>query len=197
MKKLGVDRRIVNTKRKLGDALLKLIQEKHISQVTVQTLCDEAGVNRGTFYKYYSSPYDVILSIENEIYNSFKTMVSRSPLPSNPNVFIYSCLKLMKRNETACKALLIANEYRLISRLFELVHESCLEYWRQEFNVEDQETLDQLYTFVSFGVMGIIKKWAVNSYDKNPSELSNFINAVSDHGVASFSQNNINNSKNT
>jgi AcrR family transcriptional regulator len=187
MNKTRVDRRIVNTKRKLGDALLKLIQEKHISQITVKALCDEAGVNRGTFYKYYDSPYDVILGIEKEVYDSFEAMIKKSPLPRNPNVFIFHCLELMEQNADICRALFVAREYRLINRLFELIHQSCLEYWRQEFRITDQDTLDQLYTFISYGVLGVVQKWSTSSYDKDASELSDFINTISDRGVMGFS----------
>jgi AcrR family transcriptional regulator len=187
MNRKKVDRRIVNTRRKLGEALLKLIQEQHISQVTTKALCDEAGVNRGTFYKYYSSPYDVILGIENEVYNGFKKMINQSPLPKNPNVFIFRCLELMEQNADVCRALFVAQEYRLIHRLFELIHQSCLEYWQQEFHITDLKVLDRLYTFISYGVLGVAKRWAVGSYSSDPSDLSDFVNTVTDRGVMGFS----------
>jgi AcrR family transcriptional regulator len=188
MDKPKVDRRVVNTKRKLKSVLLKLIQEKHVSQITVKALCAEAGVNRGTFYKYYSSPYDIIKGIENEIYDEFKATIEQNPLPSNPNVFIFYCFKLIRRHEDACRALLIAQEYKLIYRLFELIHDPCVKYWQQEFRITDQKTLNGLYTFISFGVAGVVARWVINPQHENSSEVSDFLNAVVDHGIVGFSE---------
>ncbi len=51
--------KIEKTKKKLMGAFLKLLEEMPLDEMTVSQLCREAGVNRTTFYKYYSVPQDL------------------------------------------------------------------------------------------------------------------------------------------
>ena len=44
----------------LYTAILRLMKEKDIDDITVRQLVDKAGVSRSTFYRYYSQPIDVI-----------------------------------------------------------------------------------------------------------------------------------------
>jgi AcrR family transcriptional regulator len=56
------DRRTQRTCDRLGDALLTLILEKPIDDVTVQEVLDRASVGRSTFYLYYRDKGDLLLS---------------------------------------------------------------------------------------------------------------------------------------
>lgn len=51
--------KIEKTKRKLISAFLTLLEETPLEEMTVSQLCREAGINRTTFYKYYSVPQDL------------------------------------------------------------------------------------------------------------------------------------------
>jgi len=48
-----IDRRVRRTRDALGDALLKLMQEKAFETITVQQVLDRAGIGRTTFYAHY------------------------------------------------------------------------------------------------------------------------------------------------
>jgi AcrR family transcriptional regulator len=56
------DQRIRRTCERLGSALVALIQEKPIDDVTVQEVLDRASVGRSTFYLHYSDKDDLLLS---------------------------------------------------------------------------------------------------------------------------------------
>jgi AcrR family transcriptional regulator len=57
------DRRIESTPNRLGNALIALIEEKPIDEVTVREVLDRAGVGRSTFYVHYSDKDDLFLSV--------------------------------------------------------------------------------------------------------------------------------------
>ncbi len=52
--------KIIKTKQSLLDAFCQLAQIVPIEEITVTQLCQMAGVNRTTFYRYYSIPMDII-----------------------------------------------------------------------------------------------------------------------------------------
>jgi AcrR family transcriptional regulator len=56
------DARIRRTRERLGGALVSLIVEKPIDDVTVQQVLDRASVGRSTFYLHFSDINDLLLS---------------------------------------------------------------------------------------------------------------------------------------
>ena len=56
------DERIRRTRQRLGNALVELILEKPIGEVTVQEVLDRASVGRSTFYLHYRDKNDLLLS---------------------------------------------------------------------------------------------------------------------------------------
>lgn len=53
------DLRVVKTRKNIEHCLLKLLQEKSFSAITVQNLLDTALINRSTFYKHYTDKYNL------------------------------------------------------------------------------------------------------------------------------------------
>src|ERR1700761_3738687 len=56
------DQRIRRTHQRLGSALVELIQEKPMDEVTVQEVLDRAAVGRSTFYLHFRDKNDLWLS---------------------------------------------------------------------------------------------------------------------------------------
>ena len=55
------------TRERLKEALLRLLARRDILDVTVSRLCQEAGVNRSTFYSHYDSIGELMEELEQEI----------------------------------------------------------------------------------------------------------------------------------
>ena len=51
-----VDKRIRRTKKILTEALIEILKEKNVMDVTVSELAKKADVTRTTFYQYYRDP---------------------------------------------------------------------------------------------------------------------------------------------
>lgn len=57
-----MDRRVVRTRRALGEALMRLLLERDLESITVQDVLDAAGVGRSTFYGHFRGKRDLLLS---------------------------------------------------------------------------------------------------------------------------------------
>ena len=64
------DKRVIKTKREIRSALLKILEEKPLSQITVKEIADAACINRKTFYSHYTSPEEILSELEDEIVGS-------------------------------------------------------------------------------------------------------------------------------
>ncbi|MFL6213115.1 MAG: TetR/AcrR family transcriptional regulator [Blastocatellia bacterium] len=75
--KQKIDRRVVRTRDRLGDALIALMQEKPFDAITVQEVLDRAGVSRSTFYAHYRDKDDLFLSDADEFLDLIAMRLSR------------------------------------------------------------------------------------------------------------------------
>jgi AcrR family transcriptional regulator len=70
------DQRIRRTCERLGSALVALIQEKPIDDVTVQEVLDRASVGRSTFYLHFRDKDDLLLSQFERFLETMSTALS-------------------------------------------------------------------------------------------------------------------------
>ena len=54
------DRRVSRTLKKIREAYLELAKEKNPAKITVSELAAAAGINRKTFYMYYSGTEELL-----------------------------------------------------------------------------------------------------------------------------------------
>jgi AcrR family transcriptional regulator len=70
------DERTRRTRERLGNALLELILEKPVQNVTVQEVLDRASVGRSTFYLHYRDKEDLLLSQLERFLETMSTLLS-------------------------------------------------------------------------------------------------------------------------
>ena len=72
MKNFIKDHRVRVTRMLLRKAFLELLSRKPIQSISVRELCEEAGINRSTFYAHYKDVYDLREQIETEMLSDFQ-----------------------------------------------------------------------------------------------------------------------------
>lgn len=72
------DQRVLRTRDTLGDALVKLLQEKTFDEITVQEVLDRAGVGRSTFYAHYRDKNDLFLSDVEDFWGMMSSYLTRT-----------------------------------------------------------------------------------------------------------------------
>jgi AcrR family transcriptional regulator len=70
------DERIRRTHERLGKALVHLIQQKPLDEVTVQEVPDRSSVGRSTFYLHFRNKDDLLLSQLEEFLETMSTALS-------------------------------------------------------------------------------------------------------------------------
>lgn len=107
--KQKVDRRVLRTRDRLGDALVALIQEKPFDAITVQEVLDRAGVSRSTFYVHYRDKDDLFLSDADEFLEVMTTMLSRRKEKSERVAPVQEFFEHVVHAQQIYKALIEAN----------------------------------------------------------------------------------------
>ncbi len=76
------DLRVRKTKKALFDAFMELLCTKPFDEITVNELCDAAGVRRATFYKHYSDKFDFLNAYTRLLRDRFDRMVAKGGKPA-------------------------------------------------------------------------------------------------------------------
>ncbi len=119
-----MDSRTKRTRERIISAFFELQTQKPREKIVVRTLCERAGINKSTFYKYYGSIYDLSEQIENEIVAG---VLSALPEPAQifkqPSV----CLSAMLHLQAAQAANLRRCSETQRRRLFDRIHSAIKE----------------------------------------------------------------------
>lgn len=102
---MKTDARVRYTKKIIRTVFLQLLQEKPISKITVKEICDMAEINRGTFYKHYNDPYDLLAKTEEDILDDFRCRL-REVEAKGIQQGVASILEALKENYTVYGALI-------------------------------------------------------------------------------------------
>ena len=69
-----------NTSLKFNEALLTLLQDKYMEDISISEICQKAELNRTTFYAHYKNTYDLLKEIidrfTQKLYSSFTFGIS-------------------------------------------------------------------------------------------------------------------------
>ena len=90
------DLRIKKTKAVLEDAFMALLLEKSLEEITVNELCNKAGIRRTTFYKHFNDKFDYIASFAKSLRARFDKIIWKSGKPDNtPDYYVMYAKQLV------------------------------------------------------------------------------------------------------
>lgn len=75
------DLRVRKTKRALIDVFRVMLSEKKFEDITVNELCDRAGIRRATFYKHFDDKYNFLTFVIYSLRDDFDRQVWAKKIP--------------------------------------------------------------------------------------------------------------------
>ncbi len=181
------NRRVRYTKMVLRDTLLDLLKTKPINRITVTDICQQADLNRGTFYNYYCDAYDLLSQIEDEFFDELLQTIKRFEDGVSDSLLV-ELLTTVDQNRALCQIILTANaDQTYVNRILDLTRAYTLKYWENN-NVKNltEAEMDLLYTFFSNGSLGVLKKWINYEYNVPIDDLAKTIQALGIKGAECF-----------
>ncbi len=89
----NLDLRVRRTYSCLLNAMLELLKEKSLEDITVNELCDRAIVGRGTFYKHFSDKYDFFSFSLGEMFEHYLEEAENGINDSDPRSYYVAFFK--------------------------------------------------------------------------------------------------------
>ena len=88
-------RRIIMTKALLKESLLEILKSKPLPKITIKEICENADVNRSTFYLHYENICDLLEETMQYMIDSF---LSYFPVDMELIKLDFSCFELVELN---------------------------------------------------------------------------------------------------
>ena len=165
------DKRSRRTRAWLLETLLKLLENKKYSEITVTELTEKADIARQTFYRNYDSMDDILLSRLNEIVDEYLAKVFKNlETKKDPDwdFEVRQLILLWQQNEVVFRALKKAGlDYQVMEKLSHL-------FTRFHMKAQNLRELDDKQQFLVYylagGVFMVLNKWFENDM-KFPMKL--------------------------
>lgn len=170
------NRRVRITKQLLKDSLCELLENENIHKISIRTLCENADINRSTFYKYYGSQYDLLKEMEDDFLEEIEKNLSVKNTSTSDR--LGQVLDYAKSNIKMCKLLLNSNiDPNFPKRLLYLP--SVMQKMNEKISVQgDSVEISYLYDCILYGGYQMLKRWVNEDCQVPPDEMVSIINNV-------------------
>ena len=164
------------TKMVLQSSLFELLEKKPITKITIKGLCENADINRTTFYKHYTDQYDLLTKIENETLSWAREAVA-SLTDKNDK---YENIKVMEEifqyivdNGRNLKILMSERgDINFQKQIFTIIYQQCGIYFSSD---PSQNNRDEYFIFVINGSIGLLQHWLKTGITKTAQEMAEII----------------------
>lgn len=178
MKNMKQGRKTRYTQMVLQDSLVELMKQKPITKITVKELCENADINRTTFYAHYSDQYDLLRKMEDECLSFAKEAISniiketdrREMMKLLEGIFQYF---IDNRNHIQI-LMSEQGDINFQKQLFAMIYESCGIYPYGDKN-SDMGNKEFYFIFVVSGSVGLIQHWLKDDEMKSAEEMAEII----------------------
>lgn len=186
------DRRVRKTRAQLRQALVRLMQQKSIQDITVKELCAECDINRGTFYLHYTDVYQLLHSIEDELLEEFERVLDGLTAQTmltgaTPSPAMCRMFELLADNADICSVLLCHNgDMAFLEKTKAIVRGRVLDEWGAMFRKDGRDTYDYAYSFIVSGCIGMLQCWLEKDMPISPREMAAMVEGVLVKGVTAL-----------
>lgn len=169
------DRRTRRSKRLLKQGLAELMQEKSFNTITVREITDRMDLNRGTFYLHYADTYELLQKLEEDSLTDVQRMIDEHRPETNAGTLrpiFEPILDYIVENREICYALFVNNSTsNFTDKVHRLIYENGVAVIHERFAEVSDEKMDYLLSFLTYGLIGLIKQWFDTDMAMKKSEV--------------------------
>lgn len=170
--------RSADSRAKIKEALVNLLERKAPDAITVQEVCKLAEVNRTTFYTHFTNVRDLFEALEADLYYDAEDNI----LPKTSDVSLLisretmlRILSYVRQNNALYRVYFTElTESKLINELSDSIRRIYVMPALQKSSVFAAAEYEYYFEFCKAGTLSIIKMWLLSGCkepDKNVAEL--------------------------
>lgn len=180
-----MDRRIKYTRMVLNESLLKFLEQKEITKITVTEICADADVNRSTYYAHFTDPFDQLAQMKSQILNDvaeFSKQIDAEHLPTGQRQYkvLKALLQYIEAKRQVFQILLAkSGDRNMQQEILTLLGEKVFPL---DIGQDEHDTRSSYHLiYASNGCFGMFYHWLMSENPISSDELA--------HLMADFTKN--------
>ena len=171
------NQRIALTKKLLQEGLLRLLEVKPLENISVTELCRESGINRATFYNHYSTPQELLDSLENRMTDELRSIIGN---PRNADEVILHTEQVCSYFYDNARTILILNRCHADTDINEVLYNLNQNFQMYRLsskytNSLNQTSLHLVSVFFYTGCHNILLEWLKKDLPLTPKEVADLM----------------------
>lgn len=185
---MAQDLRIVKTRSIIKNALIELMAEKGVSDITITELSARALINRKTFYRHYSSVSAVVSEIENEILSEFADTLKSSNTSCLDVVGVVADISALveRRREYFAKMLKLNPDLFSMGRIKAMLRRAVEVSLKNSMELHNERTLSAISQFMVSGVLALYSEWFDNGCSGSLDHVTDIAKRFITDGLKGF-----------
>lgn len=186
-----MDRRVKYTTLLLKGSLIKLMKNYSISKISVKMLCEDADINRSTFYAHYNDQFDLLRQLEQEVITEFENYIDMHTMtdPVDTVAILKQLLEYAAKNVDLFRVLLSENGDSEFQRdILSLAQRQIISNLKSDQSL-DPRTSEYLQRFIIAGALEILQKWIQDGTVESTQQMAELLSKLLFQGVSSFFKN--------
>lgn len=185
MRRRENDRRVIQSKMQLGNALLAIMRDRRWDEITITELVETAGLSRATFYKHYNSIgtlfeemveatlSDLVISHRRFFQNPDQQLgLSGGAIGIFQHVYRYADFyRVIFNSDLPC-----AYQNRIITELKNLANEELL-HLPPNPNIDSELRA----TYRAYSWLGLVRAWMLGGFKYSPHYLAGQLAEIRRH----------------
>lgn len=177
------DLRIVKTRKALYRAFEELMKSKSFEQIKVSDICNEALINRSTFYDHYTDKYDLLEEYINSLKDSFTEEITKEDsIEKNTKKYYIEIIKLLlnhieKKKDTYISIMINNRNSITTDILYDILNRAVINQINDE--VISHKIPNEIVTrFYIGGVTNICFEWLMYGNKYSKEDIINYIDLL-------------------
>lgn len=153
-------------------AMLELMQKIPFEKITVKSICQRAGVNRGTFYSHYTDMEGMMNDLEEYLSGELLQVVEEWIKYNGSKSIFLLYLRYIKEHQYVYQVTLSNRKALPIKKSFQPLLEHLILPICRTAQITDEEELLYYNVYFQSGITMVLKCWIENGCKKSDEEMN-------------------------
>jgi len=165
---------------KILTALLNLLKRKHFESISITELCNESGLSRNTFYKFFANKNALIDYLYDDLILGYhglkKELLDHDSLGMESGFLHFFRYWHLMRDWVKA---LVDNDLWKPERIMTDTAVSLLtpRNWGS-YLTDNEETKTFIFQFINAGCMEMVLRWCQNDFRQTPEEMAHMVTYI-------------------
>ena len=174
------DLRVIKTQNILYTTLLDLMKEKTFEEIKVSDICNQALINRSTFYAHYNDKYELLSEFIQELKNSLIGELKKNKNISNTKEYYLEMIKLfldhIDEKRESYLAIMIHNRNSItMDIIYDVLDHDITSHLQQDNSLEQNKIPRSIIAKFYIGaVVNVGMEWLKNGKQYTKEDLMEY-----------------------